>query len=170
VNALLRPTRGKGILSLSGLGWGARPSLWSLGALATLNKVLKELGSVSTTLGPARPWPTATAESVNARSPLPPGGAEYAARLGQAPLRGWPPAHVARPERAGFPLPLWFGLEMRESEGRAPSEATTRWVVASGAQAADPERGRPGCEVCSAPTPGWGERGRPGRQLEEIGS
>ena len=68
----LSPRPGGGILSLSGLVWGARPSLWSLGALARLDGKKKELGSVSTTLVPARPWPSATAESVNARSPLPP--------------------------------------------------------------------------------------------------
>jgi len=76
------PRPGVGVLSLSGLVWGARPSLWSLGALATLDGKKKELGSVSTTLVPARPSRFSknkegggTAESVNARSPLPPGGA-----------------------------------------------------------------------------------------------
>ena len=165
-----RPSQPGLLIRRPASGWGARPSLWSFGALARLDGKKKELGSVSTTLVPARPWPEGH-RLVRPRSlTSPPGrGEERAHPAGRhnwprrSPRRGGRTGHVAKPKRAGLPLPLMFSPAQRESEGGASSAAIPRRGIASDARLVSPARGsRPDSER----TPTRVGQGRHGRVRE----
>ena len=114
----LGPLLGRGLASLRALGWGARWSLWSLGALPATD--LWRVDSVSTTLPPALPShlmenTDGTACGTRCAHPHPEGGPIPAPRSGCGVSR-------QREARSGHGSPV---LKSGESEGFALAQPDT---------------------------------------------